>query len=474
MSIHEECGIFGIYDARGDCARSTYYGLYALQHRGQEACGIAAVNNMELSCRKDLGLVGDVFSEQDLDDLNGVMAIGHVRYSTTGGAQRENAQPLTLKYVKGSLAVAHNGNLINTDELKTEYEYKGAIFHTTTDSEVIAYIIAQERLRCGSIEEAVRRSMCSLRGAYSLVVMSSRKLLAARDPWGFRPLCVGARGESYVFASESCALDSVGAVFIRDVEPGEVVWVYNGQLHSSCDNRSGPSSLCIFEYLYFARPDSVIDGQSVYDSRLLAGRYLAREFPIDADVVVGVPDSGLVAAKGYAIESGVPYNDGFIKNRYVARTFIRPGQESREKAVRLKLNPLRAAVEGRRVVIIDDSIVRGTTSKRIICLLRDAGATRVHLLSSAPKFISPCYFGTDIPDKENLIAVRYTTAEMCDILGADGIGFLSVENLGKIAPKAKCGFCDACFTERYPVSKESGWRGDPGDRVGRRWCKCAE
>ncbi|MDR1328719.1 MAG: amidophosphoribosyltransferase, partial [Oscillospiraceae bacterium] len=328
---------------------------------------------------------------------------------------------------------------------------KGAIFHTTTDSEVIAYIIAQERLRCGSVEEAVKRAMLRLRGAFSLVVMSSRKLLAARDPWGFRPLCIGVRDGAYVFASESCALDAVDAVFVRDVEPGEVVWVYNGVLHSDRDNCGAPSSLCIFEYLYFARPDSVIDGQSVYDSRLLAGKYLAREYPIDADVVVGVPDSGLVAAKGYAIESGLPYNDGFIKNRYVGRTFIRPGQVSREKAVRLKLNPLRATVSGRRVVMIDDSIVRGTTSIRIIKLLRDAGAREVHLLSSAPKFISPCYFGTDIPDKENLIAVKYTTEEMCGILGADSIGFLSVGALAKIAPDSACKFCDACFTENYPI-----------------------
>jgi amidophosphoribosyltransferase len=451
LSINEECGVIGVYDANGDCARSVYYGLYALQHRGQEACGIAAVNELELSCHKDNGLVGDVFSERILDELDGEMAIGHVRYSTTGGSQRENAQPLTLKYVKGSLAVAHNGNLVNTEALKTEYEYKGAIFHTTTDSEVIAYIIAQERLRCGSVEEAVGRAMRHLRGAYSLVVMSSRKLLAARDPWGFRPLCIGARGDSYVFASESCALDSVGATFVRDVEPGEVVWVYNGKLYSDCGNCGARSNLCVFEYLYFARPDSVIDGQSVYDARLLAGKYLAREYPIEADVVIGVPDSGLVAAKGYAIESGIPYNDGFIKNRYVGRTFIRPGQADREKAVRLKLNPLRATVDGRSVVMIDDSIVRGTTSRRIIGLLRDAGAREVHLLSSAPKFIGPCYFGTDIPDKENLIAVKYSLDEMRDILGADSIGFLSVESLGRITPCSTRNMCDACFTERYPA-----------------------
>jgi amidophosphoribosyltransferase len=452
MSIHEECGLFGIYDTAGNCAQSTFYGLYALQHRGQEACGIAAVNDMELTCYKDSGLVGDVFTEKILNELNGTMAIGHVRYSTTGGSRRENAQPLTLKYVKGSLAVAHNGNLVNTDDLKREYEYKGAIFHTTTDSEVIAYIIAQERLHSGSVEQAVKRAMNHLYGAYSLVVMSSRKLIAARDPWGFRPLCIGRRGDAIVFASESCALDSVGATFIRDVEPGEVVYVDDGELKSLKDSLGAPSHLCIFEYIYFARPDSIIDGQSVHDSRMLAGAYLAEEYPIKADVVIGVPDSGLVAAKGYALASGIPFNDGFVKNRYVARTFIKPDQSSREIAVRLKLNPLKATVNGQRVVMIDDSIVRGTTSGQIIKLLRDAGAREVHMLSSAPKFIGPCYFGTDIPSKKELIACHHSTEEMRRIIGADSLGFLSIKNLHKIAPDAKCGFCDACFTEKYPIS----------------------
>ena len=451
MSIHEECGIFGIYDAAGDCAQSTYYGLYALQHRGQEQCGIAAVNNLELTCHKDSGLVGDVFSEQILGELNGTMAIGHVRYSTTGGSRRENAQPLTLKYVKGSLAVAHNGNLVGTDKLKREYEYKGAIFHTTTDSELVAYIIAQERLRTTSVEMAVLKAMSRLRGAYSLVVMSSRKLIAARDPWGFRPLCIGRCGDAIVFASESCALDSVGATFIRDVEPGEVVYVSNGELKSLRDNCGGESHLCIFEYIYFARPDSIIDGQSVHDSRMLAGAYLAEEYPLTADVVIGVPDSGLVAAKGYAQASGIPYNDGFVKNRYVGRTFIKPTQASREMAVKLKLNPLRSTVSGKRVVMIDDSVVRGTTSGQIIKLLRDAGAREVHMLSSAPKFISPCYYGTDIPSKSELFACSYTTEEMRQIIGADSLGFLSLNNLHKIAPDSKCGFCDACFSENYPI-----------------------
>lgn len=451
MSIHEECGVFGIYDAHGNCARSTYYGLYALQHRGQEQCGIAAVNDLELTCYKDSGLVGDVFSEPILDNLNGTMAIGHVRYSTTGGSRRENAQPLTLKYVKGSLAVAHNGNLVNTDELKLEYEYKGAIFHTTTDSEVIAYIIAQERLHCGSVEQAVKQTMPHLQGAYSLVVMSSRKLIAARDPWGFRPLCMGRHGDAIVFASESCALDSVGATFVRDIEPGEVVCVEDGKITSLKSDSRKNSNLCVFEYVYFARPDSIIDSQSVHDSRMLAGAYLAEEYPIDADIVIGVPDSGLISAKGYAMASGIPYNDGFVKNRYIGRTFIKPTQASREMAVKLKLNPLKSTIAGKRVVMIDDSIVRGTTSGQIIKLLHDAGAKEVHMLSSAPKFVSPCFFGTDIPSKNELFACNYSTQEMCRIIGADSLGFLSVENLAKIAPNSTCQFCNACFSGNYPI-----------------------
>lgn len=456
MAIHEECGVFGIYDPAGDCARSTYYGLYALQHRGQEACGIATMNGLELQCHKDAGLVGDTFSKEILDRLNGTMAVGHVRYSTTGGSRRENAQPLTLSYVKGTFAVAHNGNLVDVEKLRRHYEYRGAIFHTSTDSEIISYIIAQERLLCPSIEQAVASAIRQLRGAFSLVVMSSRKLIAARDPWGFRPLCIGKRGDAWIFASESCALDSVGAAFVRDVEPGEVVYTdLHGQLQSIRDccgtQRTG---LCIFEYLYFARPDSVIDGQAVHDARILAGRYLAKEHPIAADVVIGVPDSGLNAAKGYALESGIPYNDGLIKNRYIGRTFIQPGQANREQSVKLKLNPLRSTIAGKRVVVIDDSIVRGTTSGQLVRLLREAGAKEVHMLSSAPMFIAPCYFGTDIPSKKELFACNHSLEEMRDLIGADSLGFLSVEGLHKIAPNCACGFCDGCFTERYPISVE--------------------
>ena len=453
MSIHEECGLFGISDPHGDCARTTYYGLYALQHRGQEACGIATINQRVLSFHKDVGLVGDVFHPDVLDRLNGTMAVGHVRYATTGGGQRENAQPLTLKYVKGTLAVAHNGNLVNTAELRTFFEYRGAIFQTTTDSELIAYAIAQERLRCASAEEAVCRAVKGLRGAFSLLVMSPQKLIAVRDPWGFRPLCMGRRGDAVIFASESCALHAVGAQFERELDPGEIVVVEGTQVRSIRENCQGSSShMCIFEYIYFARPDSVLCGQSVHLARRNAGRLLAREFPVEADVVIGVPDSGLDAAMGFAEESGIPYGVGLVKNRYIGRTFITPGQESREQAVRIKLGALASCVAGKRVVMVDDSIVRGTTSKQIVSLLREAGATEVHMYSSAPPFIAPCYFGTDIPDKDSLIACRYSVEEIRALIGADSLGFLSLEALHQIAPDAACGFCDGCFTGTYPLS----------------------
>lgn len=453
MAIHEECGVFGIWDPAGDCARAVYYGLYALQHRGQEACGIAAINDRELSFRKDVGLVSEVFDQAALDQLGGTLAIGHVRYATSGGGQRENAQPLTLKYVKGTLAVAHNGNLADAQALRTAFEYRGAIFQTTVDSELIAYAIAQERLRCASAEEAVCRAIRTLRGAYSLLVMSPRKLIAARDPWGFRPLCMGRRGNAVLFASESCALSAVGAEFVREIDPGEVVVVEEGKISSLRENCQGASShMCIFEYIYFARPDSVICGQSVHEARRNAGRLLARESPVEADVVVGVPDSGLDAAMGYAEESGIPYGVGLVKNRYIGRTFITPGQESRERAVRIKLGPLRSCVEGKRLVLIDDSIVRGTTSRQIVSLLREAGAREIHMRSSAPPFISPCYFGTDIPDREELIACHLSVEEIREAMGADSLAFLSLDALHKIAPHAECGFCEGCFTGRYPLS----------------------
>ena len=450
MELHEECGVFGIYDPVGDCARTAYYGLYALQHRGQEACGIAAINDRELSFHKDVGLVGEVFHEGILDELNGTMAVGHVRYSTAGGLRRENAQPLTLNYVKGTLALAHNGNLPHADELRTKFEYQGAIFQTTSDSELIAYAIAQARLRCPSVEEAVQKALSGLRGAWSLIVMSPRKLVAARDPWGFRPLCMGRRGKAVMFASESCALDAVGARFERELDPGEIVAVEDGVVRT-IQGPAGRGHLCIFEYIYFARPDSTICGQSVNEARRRAGYFLAQEYPVEADVTVGVPDSGLDAALGYAEASGIPYGVGLVKNRYIGRTFITPGQDHREQAVRIKLGALRSCVAGKRVVLVDDSIVRGTTSRQIVSLLREAGAKEVHLRSSAPPFIAPCYFGTDIPNKDELIACRYSVEEIRAQTGADSLAFLSLDALKRIVPNAACGFCDGCFTGKYPL-----------------------
>ena len=407
--IGEECGVFAIYDPDGDCARTTYYGLYALQHRGQESCGIAVNNNRDITHYKDMGLVNDVFNDEILTKLDGKMAVGHVRYSTTGESMRENAQPLVLRYVKGNIAIAHNGNLVNKDELAQELSVTGAIFQTTTDTEMIAYTIAKERLNSKSVEEAVEKTINHLVGAFSLIVMS-------------------------------------------DIEPGEIVVVQDGKI-STIRTHVGkqPHTMCIFEYLYFARPDSIIEGQSAHDSRMLAGKYLAQEFPVEADVVIGVPDSGLSAAMGYAKESGIPYDIGFVKNKYIGRTFIQPSQAMRENSVRIKLNVLKSTVEGKRVVMVDDSIVRGTTSKRIVSLLRHFGATEVHVRSSAPPFMFPCYFGTDVPSKDQLVACNYTMDGIKELIGADSIGFLSVNSLEKIIPNANCQFCDGCFSGKYPV-----------------------
>lgn len=453
--LHEECGVFGIYSKNGDCARDTYYGLYALQHRGQESAGIAANNDRVITCYKDMGLVGDVFSEKILDELNGTMAIGHVRYSTTGTSSRDNAQPLSLRYVKNELALVHNGNLVNSQKLKNEYELSGSIFQSNSDTEVIAYSIARERLRCSSVEEALSKAMEYLEGAYCLILMSSRKLIAARDPWGFRPLCMGRRGDDIVFSSESCALDGVNAVFERELEPGEIVVVEDGKIRSiktHCGKHN--SHFCIFEYIYFARPDSIVNGQSVHNSRLEAGRLLARQCDTQADIVVGVPDSGLDAAMGYAQESGLQYTEGFLKNRYIGRTFIQPTQSRRENAVKLKHNPVKSLIEGKRVIMVEDSIVRGTTTKQVVDMLRNAGATQVHMKVASPLFIGPCYYGTDIPDKSSLLACKYSVEEIRQQIGVDSLDFLSIDSLSKITPDASCGMCDACFTENYPIEKE--------------------
>lgn len=453
--IGEECGVFAIYDPDGDVARSTYYGLYALQHRGQESCGIAVCKNRDISYYKNMGLVNEVFNDDIINKLDGTMAIGHVRYSTTGESMRENAQPLVIRYVKGNIAIAHNGNLVNSGRLIDDLSKIGAIFQTTTDTEAIAYMIARERLAAGSIENAIERTIPHLYGAYSLVVMSAKKIVACRDPWGFRPLCIGKKGNAIVFTSETCALDSIGAEFVRDIKPGEIVVVEDGEMRTIdtyVDTK--PSSMCIFEYLYFARPDSRIEGQMAHDSRRLAGAYLAKEYPVEADVVIGVPDSGLSAAMGYSQESGIPYGLGFIKNKYIGRTFIQPSQSMRENSVRIKLNVLKSTVEGKRVIMVDDSIVRGTTSKRIVNLLRKAGATEVHVRSSAPPFLWPCYFGTDVPSRDQLVAVNRSNDEICKLIGADSLGFLSLESLVKIAPEAKCGFCTGCFSGEYPFNIE--------------------
>ena len=452
--LHEECGVFGIFDPKGNPANTTYYGLVALQHRGQEGCGIAVNRDREIYHYKDVGLVNDVFNEEILGKLSGRMAIGHVRYSTAGGSARENVQPLVLRYIKGSLAISHNGNITNVDEIRKELEHSGAIFQTTADTEIIAYLIARERITSGSIESAVKNAMKKLKGAYSLLVMSPNKLIAARDKWGFRPLQMGKRDDAVVFASETCAFDAIDAEFVRDIAPGEIVTIeaardggdgyFMTEDTELCD--SVPSSMCIFEHIYFARPDSTIENEVVHECRKRAGAFLAMQAPVDADIVIGVPDSGLSAAQGYSEYSGIPIDTGFIKNKYIARTFIKPTQGAREVAVKMKLNVLKSAVQGKRVIMVDDSIVRGTTSGRIVKLLRDAGAKEVHVRISAPAFKWPCFFGRDL-----LIANNHTTEETRKIINADSLEYLSLENLHNIAPNSSCGFCDACFTGNYPV-----------------------
>lgn len=452
--VNEECGIFGIYTKDGlDVAAETYLALYALQHRGQQSCGIAVNDDGVISYHKDSGLVPEVFDKNTLKNLGtGNMAIGHVRYATKGNTNAINAQPLVSRYVKGNLALAYNGNLVNAYELRNKFMKNGGIFQTMNDSEIIMYTIAQERNGAGSIEQAINRSMKILEGAYSIVVMSPKKLIAARDPHGFRPLCMGQVGNTYVFASESCALDTMGAKYIKELDPGEIVIVDDKGVRYIRDNCQRKSNMCVFEFVYFARPDSVIEGNSVHFARQEAGKYLAREHKVEADLVCGVPDSGLDAAMGYAAESGIPYGLAFIKNRYIGRTFIQPTQNARERAVKIKLNALSSSVKGKRIVLVDDSIVRGTTVAQIIKLLREAGAKEVHIRISSPPFLYPCYFGTDIDSKDKLIANNYTKDEICKLIGADSLGYLSIDALSKIAPNNKnCDYCKGCFTGEYPI-----------------------
>ena len=454
--IHEECGVFGAYDLDGTqtVAPSIYYGLFALQHRGQESCGIAVSDTAgpkgQVRSCKGMGLVNEVFTSGELEKLNGDIGVGHVRYSTTGASVPENTQPLVLNYVKGTLALAHNGNIVNAPMLRRELEYTGAIFQTTIDSEVIAYHIARERLKTRNVESAIANAMKKLAGAYSLIIMSPRKLIGARDPFGFRPLCIGKRDNTYFLASETCALDAVSAEYIRDVEPGEIVSITKDGIASDRSMVQKKRAKCIFEYIYFARPDSRLDGISVYHSRIMAGRILAQDHPVEADLVVGVPDSGTVAAMGYALESGIPFGMAFVKNSYVGRTFIKPGQSMRESAVKIKLNVLTEAVKGKRIVMIDDSIVRGTTSERIVGMLKAAGAKEVHIRISSPPFLHPCYFGTDVPSDDQLIAHNATLEQICGIIGADSLGYLSIDRLGELV-NGDSGYCDGCFTGNYPV-----------------------
>lgn len=455
--IKEECGVFGVYDFDGnDVASTIYYGLYALQHRGQESCGIAVSETMgpkgKVASYKDMGLLNEAFTPEILEGLKGDIGVGHVRYSTAGSSTRENAQPLVLNYVKGTLGLAHNGNLINAPELRRELEYTGAIFQTTIDSEVIAYHIARERLNSKTVEEAVGRAMGKIKGAYSLIVMSPRKLIGARDPFGFRPLCIGKRDNAYLLASETCALDTVGAEYVRDVEPGEIVTISPEKGIESdrthCISKE-EHARCVFEYIYFSRPDSRIDGVSVYNSRILAGKFLAMDSPVEADLVVGVPESGNCAAMGYAMESGIPYGTAFVKNSYVGRTFIKPKQKTRESSVQVKLNPIREVVNGKRIIMIDDSIVRGTTSDRIVRLLREAGAKEVHMRVSSPPFLYPCYFGTDVPASDQLIAYNHSVEEIRRIIDTDSLAYLRIERLHEIVNDL--GVCKGCFTGKYPL-----------------------
>ena len=455
--LSEECGVFGAYDFDGgDVSSTIYYGLLALQHRGQESCGIAVSDTNgpkgKVLSHKDMGLVNEGFDAETLSKLKGDIGVGHVRYSTAGSSTRENAQPLVLNYVKGTLGLAHNGNLINAPQLRRELEYTGAIFQTTIDSEVIAYHIARERLNSKSVEEAVGRAMNKIKGAYSLVIMSPRKLIGARDPFGFRPLCIGKRDNVYLLASETCALDTVGAAFVRDVRPGEIVTISPEKgIESDMSHALKPeeTARCVFEYIYFARPDSHIDGESVYNSRILAGKFLAIDSPVEADMVVGVPESGNCAAMGYAMQSGIPYGTAFVKNAYVGRTFIKPQQKNRESSVQVKLNAIRESVAGKRIIMIDDSIVRGTTSDRIVRMLRDAGAKEVHMRVSSPPFLWPCYFGTDVPAREQLIAYNRSVEDISRLIGTDSLDYLRVERLSEIVNNL--GICKGCFTGTYPM-----------------------
>ena len=452
--IKEACGVFGIFNPHGeDAAPFVYYGLSSLQHRGQESCGIAVFDTGgprgNMCVHRGMGLVNEVFHENIIHNLKGNLGIGHVRYSTTGEPSLTNAQPLVMNYVKGTLALAHNGNLVNTRQLRRELEETGAVFQTSTDSEIIAYHIARNRLSSKTVEEAILKTATKIRGAYGLVIASPRKLIGVRDPLGLKPLCLGKRNDSYLIASESCALSAVGAEFIRDIRPGEIVTISRDGITSNLDLCQSSHAHCIFEYIYFARLDSTLDGIPVYDARLRAGAALAKTYPAEADLVVGVPDSGITAAQGFAAQSGIPFGIAFYKNSYVGRTFIKPTQKERESSVRLKLSVLKNAVKGKDIVLIDDSIVRGTTIANLIRMLKQAGAGKVHVRISSPPFLYPCYFGTDVPSNRQLIASSRSVEEIRQLIGADSLGYLRVEDLKSMVHDLP--LCSACFDNQYPM-----------------------
>lgn len=449
---HDECGVFGIFNVDShDTASLTYYGLYALQHRGQESAGIAVTNGGEIQYYKDMGLVNDIFNSERLEQLKGEIAIGHVRYSTTGASLRENAQPMVARYIRGQLAIAHNGNLVNAAELREEMEKQGALFQTTNDSEVIANLLARECISDKPTQKSLEEISSRIKGAYSLLVMTGDKLIGMRDSHGFRPLSIGKLGNSYLISSETCGFDAVGAEFVRDVEPGEIIVIDKKGLTSVQTKCSEKHSMCIFEFIYFARPDSVMCGMNVYEARKNAGRMLAKESPVEADLVVGVPDSGLSAAMGYSEESGIPFDQGFMKNRYTGRTFIQPEQEKREMSVRIKLNAMKSVVEGKRIILVEDSIVRGTTIRWIIKILRQAGAKEIHMRVGSPPYKYPCHFGIDVPSSKGLIAATKEVEEIRQSIGADSLAYISKEGLLETVKKTECGFCTGCFDNCYPI-----------------------
>lgn len=446
-SPKEKCGVFGIYGHK-DAAQLTYLGLYALQHRGQESAGIAVSDRKEVKCFRGMGLVSEVFNDRNLRTLKGDISIGHVRYSTTGSTIIENAQPFLVKYSDGYVAVAHNGNLVNTSKLRSRLEKDGSIFQSSMDSEIIVHLLAKEK---GDFKNRLMSTLGKIRGAFSLAILTENKLVAVRDPNGFRPLCIGKLDRSYVIASETCALDLIQAKYIREVEPGEAVFIDEKGINSIRPFKKIKPTQCIFEYIYFARPDSNIYGGSVYEARKELGRQLAREYPVDADIVMPIPDSGNCAALGFAEESGIPFEIGIIRNHYIGRTFIQPLQRIRALGVKIKLNPVREVIKDKKIVIVEDSIVRGTTSRARIQTLREAGAKEIHMRVSCPPIVSPCFFGIDFHTRRELIASSRSVERIRRYIGLDSLGFISLEGMLEAMPINRADFCTACFTKKYPI-----------------------